>query len=199
MVSKKPHPAPRRYLVPRKYYSSLYEIAKAMNSSLQVSEVMRTIVESTANAVDAKGCAVALLSPDRKRLWRGSTYGLSESYLQKGPVFTIAGIGKCINERHPIAVLKASEDELIQYREEAKKEGIVSMLFVPMELRDEIIGVLTVCTSDPRTFQDEDVDFLKAIADLAAVALANARLYEWVRRNEIGVARDLLDWYTSWA
>lgn len=199
MATEKLHPVPRTYLVPRRYYIGLYQIAKAMNSSLQVAEVMSTIVESTAKALEAKGCALALLSPDKKKLWRGSTYGLSESYLQKGPVFTIAGIEKCITEHRPVAVLKASEDELVQYREEAKKEGIASMLFVPLDFRDETIGVLTVCTSDPRVFPDEELGFLETIVDLAAVALSNARLYEWVRRNEVGVAQDLLGWYSSWA
>jgi GAF domain-containing protein len=199
MVSYSELSAPRKYLVPRRYYVGLYEIAKAVSSSLQICDVLNAIVEKTARAVDVKACSLILLSPDKTRLWYGSSYGLSESYIQKGPIFNKAAVGQCCAECRPIPVLKASEDSLIQYPEAAKTEGITSFLFLPLCLRDEIIGILTVYTSDPRTFPVEEVNFLEAIASLAAQALSNARLYEWVGRNKINLASDLLGWCNSWA
>jgi len=186
------------YLVPRRYYISLYETAKAINSSLLVREVLTAIAENAAAAADAKGCALLLLSPDKKRLWYGAACGLSESYLQKGPIFADASIAEACAQCRPVLVLKPSEDERVQYREEAKKEGIGSILSVPLTVRNEVIGVLRVYTSDPRVFPDEEVNFLRAVADLAAVALENARLYEWARRSDIDIGHDILEWYVSW-
>jgi len=186
-------------LVPRRYYVELYETAKAINSSLQVREVMSTLTRNTATAIDAKGCAVLLLSPDRKQLWHGAAWGLSDSYINKGPLSADSSIAEACIKAHPVLVLKASEDERVRYRKEAKQEGIASILSVPLTVKGEVVGILRVYTSDPRTFSEEEVSFLGAIADLAAIALQNARLYEWVKRNEIDIGHDLLEWYASWA
>ena len=189
---------PRKYLIPRRYYISLYEIVKAMNSSLRIRDVMSAIVEHTAVAMDAKACSIILLSPDKADAWYGSSYGLSEDYKHKGTVFNTAGIGKCCNERRPIAVARAGENQLTQYPEAAKAEGIASFLFVPLILRDDVIGVLTLYTSDPRVFPVEQIDFAEAIANLSAQALANARMYEWTKKKEIDLAGDILEWCTRW-
>jgi signal transduction protein with GAF and PtsI domain len=189
---------PKKYLVPRRYYTSLYKITKSMTSSLRIHDVMNAIVTNTAAATDAKACSITLLCPDRKRVWYGSSYGLSESYKHKGTIFNRGGIGKCCSERRPILATQPDNDQLIQYPEAAKAEGIASFLFVPLILRDEAVGVLTVYTSDPRAFPDEVVGFLEAIANLSAQALANARVYEWAMKHEIDLAGDLLEWCTCW-
>ena len=54
--------------VPRRYYVNLYEIAKATNSSLRVSDVMTAIVERIAVAMETKACALLVLSPDKQRV-----------------------------------------------------------------------------------------------------------------------------------
>ena len=128
---------PRRYLIPRRYYMSLYEIVKAMTSSLRICDVMNAIVENTAVALDAKACSIILLSPDKADAWYGSSYGLSEWYKHKGVLHNTGDIGKCCAERQPVAISRATEDRLTQYPEAAKAEGIASFLFVPLILRGD--------------------------------------------------------------
>ena len=185
------------YLVPRRYYEALFEVAKAINSSLRVDDVLKSITESTTKAMDAKGCGVLLLSPDKKKLWYGASHGLSEQYLQKGEVLADTSVAETWNERRPVVVKRAAFDWRIQYREEVKKEGIGSILSVPLALKDDIIGILRVYTSDPRVFPQEEIDFVQAIADLAAIALENARLREWVNRDRDKIRTDLTDWYVA--
>jgi len=185
------------YLVPRRYYEALYEVAKAINSSLRVDGVLKAISESTAKAMDVKGCAVLLLSPDKKKLWYGASYGLSEQYLQKGEILADTSVAETWNERRPVVVKRADLDLRIQYREEAKKEGIGSILSIPLALKDDIIGVLRVYTSDPRVFPQEEIEFVQAISDLAAIALENARLREWINRDSDKIRTDLTDWYVA--
>lgn len=185
-------------LVPRRYYINLYEIAKSVNSSLRVYEVLSVLAQSTASALDAKGCAVLLLSPDKKRWWYGATWGLSESYVSKSPISTDESIIEAFSKARSVLVFNASKDERVQYREETKKEGIASILSVPLTVKGSVIGVLGVYTSDPRVFPEEEVNFVEAVGDLAAIALQNARLYEWARKGDIDIASDLLEWYASW-
>jgi GAF domain-containing protein len=71
----------------------------------------------------------------------------------------------------------------VQYREQAKREGIASILSVPMKLRDRVIGVVRVYAADKHDFTDDEIDFVMAIANLGAIALENARLYDSVSRD----------------
>lgn len=175
------------------YYQSLYEVAAALNSARAPGAVLQSIVERVAKAVGAKGCSLMLLNSDRRVLLHTVAYGLSDWYVRKGPVSADKSISEAL-EGKPIAVLEATKDERIQYREQAKKEGIVSILSVPMMLREEIIGVIRVYTAEPRQFNMEEMYFVGAVANLGAIALENARLYESVQKGYEEFRQDLLDW-----
>ncbi len=103
--------------------------------------------------------------------------GLSDSYIKKGPLTVDESIRKAL-EGKPVVVLDVTEDERIQYPEAARKEGIKSMLTVPIMLREETIGILRVYTSEPRQFSEDDIYFVRAVAHLGAIALENAKRYE---------------------
>jgi len=177
----------------RDYYYSLYELATAVNSSHTPEGVLWRTCRSVAKAVGAKGCSLMLLTPDRKLLLHTAAYGLSDWYVRKGPVATDISISEAL-EGKPIAVLDATEDERIQYREQAKREGIASILSVPMMLREEIIGVMRVYTDEPRHFTHDEIFFVNAAANLGAIALENARLYESVEKDYEALRRDILEW-----
>ena len=84
---------------------------------------MSTIVERIATSMEAKTCSLLLLSRDRQRMWMGHTCGLSQSYLQKKPLFADTGIiTQCCADCRPVSVLKASEDQRIHYQEEVLEE-----------------------------------------------------------------------------
>ena len=158
-------------------YKILYAIAKELTSSLVADEVLNYIVESITRAMGVKGCSLLLLTPDKEELIHSISYGLSNWYLKKGPV-SANTIFPEILEGKPVAILDASQDPRIQYREEARREGIASTLSVPLMPRGEVIGLMRVYTSEPRQFSSEDIDFLSALANLGAIALEKAKLYE---------------------
>jgi len=174
------------------YYQSLYEIAAALNSMRTPEVILQSIVENLSKAVGAKGCSLMLLTPDKKTLIHNVACGLSGSYVKKGPVSVDKSISESL-EGKPVAVLDAGKDERIQYPEEAKKEGIASVLSVPMMLRDEIIGVIRLYTAERRHFTMEDMYFVGAVANLGAIALENARLYETLRKDYETFRREMLE------
>jgi GAF domain-containing protein len=69
-------------------------------------------------------------------------------------------------------------DKDFQYGEKAKAEGIKSVLVVPLLLEKKAIGVLRVYSDRVRKFRDEEIKFLKAVANLSAIALDKARMHE---------------------
>jgi GAF domain-containing protein len=177
----------------RNYYQSLYDIAVALNSAHVPEAILSRIAENVAKATAAKGCSLMLLTPDRKQLLHTAAYGLSDWYMRKGPVSTDRSISEAL-EGKPVAVLDAAEDERIQYREQAKKEGIASILSVPMMLRQEVIGVVRVYAGESRRFTMDDMYFVGAVANLGAIALENARLYETVQKDYASFRQEMLEW-----
>ena len=164
------------------YYQSLYEAAALVNSARTTESILLSITENVAKALNAKGCSLMLLTPDKKLLIHTAAYGLSDQYVKKGPVSADKSISETL-EGIPVSVLDVTTDERIQYREQAKNEGLASMLSVPMTLRDDIIGVVRVYTAEPCQFTDDDIHFVGAVANLGAIALENARLYDSLKRD----------------
>jgi len=177
----------------QRYYHSLYEIGAAVNSAATPESVLRSIVESVAKALEAKGCSLMLLTPDRKLLLHTAAYGLSDWYVRKGPVSADKSIAEAL-EGKPVSVLDAVEDDRIQYRKQAKEEGIASMLSVPVMLREEVVGVIRVYTAEPRHFTDADTYFVGAVANLGAIALENARLHDSAKKDYEALRLDLAEW-----
>ena len=175
------------------YYQSLYEIAAAVNSAHNPDDVLHSIVETIAKAVDAKGCSLMLLSPDKKLLLHTTAYGLSDWYVRKGPVSADKSISEALNGK-PVNIMDATVDERVQYRAQAKKEGIFSILSVPITLKGEIIGVIRVYTGKPRLFDKHDIYFISAAANLGAIALENARLYESLKKDYDTFRQEILEW-----
>jgi len=176
-----------------RYYQELYEAAAVLNSTRDHQAVLHALVAGVAKAVGAKGCSLMLLTPDKKALLHTAAFGLSDWYVRKGPASADKSISESL-EGKPVAVLDASKDERIQYREQARKEGIVSILSVPMLLREEIVGVIRVYTSEPRQFTTEDIYYVGAVAHLGGIALENARLYETVQKDYEEFRQDMLEW-----
>jgi len=158
-------------------YNVLYDIAQKLNSNLAPEEVLRTIVESIRDAADAKGCSLMLLTPDRQQLIHTVGCGLSNWYVRKGPVRVDDAIGQSLGGK-PVVILDATADPRIQYRDQAKKEGVVSILSMPLMRRGQVIGIVRIYTSEMRQFSGQEIDFFSTMASLGAVALERAELLE---------------------
>jgi GAF domain-containing protein len=177
----------------KSYLDSLYETAAMLNSVRAPEAVLHSIVESVAKVLEAKGCSLMFLTPDRELLLHTVAYGLSDWYVRKGPVSADKSISEALAGK-PVAIVDATKDERIQYQEQAKKEGIASILSVPMTLREEIIGVVRVYTAEPRHFTMDDIYFVGAIANLGAIALENARFYESLQKDYATFRQEMLQW-----
>jgi signal transduction protein with GAF and PtsI domain len=152
------------------YYHSLHRVAATLNSTTTPKAILEFIVENIAKTLEVKGCSIMLLNPEKTVLTHSATWGLSDGYIRKGPVSVDKSITEALMGK-PVVVENAAVDERIQYRIQVQKEGIVSILSVPMSLRDEIIGVIRVYTSETVQFTPEDIFFVGAVSNLGAIAL----------------------------
>lgn len=158
----------------QRYYRSLYEIAAAVNSVRIPEGVLDSMAKTVSEALEAKGCSIMLLSADRKVLLHTAAYGLSDWYVRKGPVSADKSISLAL-EGKPVAILNAAEDERVQYREQAKQEGIASMLSAPMLFKGDVVGVIRVYTAKQHYFTRSEMYFVQEVANLGTIALERAR------------------------
>jgi len=173
------------------YFQSLYELATTLNSARSAEDILHAIVKNVAKAMEAKGCSLLLLTPDRKELIRITAYGLSDWYARIGPALADKSMSESL-EGKVVAVLDATTDERVQFRKQVKQEGIASILSVPVKLREAVIGVMRVYSSVPRQFTDIDANFSAAAANFGAIALESAKFYQTLQKSYDDLREELL-------
>ncbi len=176
------------------YFHELYEIAIAINSAGSVQGVLQTIVEKTARALKAKGCSIMLLMPDRKALMHTVSYGLSDAFIKMGPRLVNRSLPETVTGKGSVSIIRDinQESQRVAYPDAAKKEGIVSILAVPMKLKDSIVGEFRIYTAEKRDFSDDDIFFAQAVANIGALGMDNARLYETIKKDYQDLTQEFL-------
>ncbi len=180
------------------YYTALYQAALTISSSLELHQVLQSIVTSITEAMEVKACVLRLLDPKTGLLTVSAVHGLSHEYMAKGPVnVTNSAIDSEALCGKPVYIHDVRIDPRFQYQKAAQAEGIVSVLCVPLEVRGEAIGVMRVYTAQQTTFLEDDIQFLSVLASLAGLAIENARLFESVRSSYDGVIDALWGMHVS--
>ena len=177
-------------------HQSLYHIAQALSSSLDLKPMLQQVLEATVREMGLKAASIRLLDPKRKVLQKVAAYGLSEAYLTKGEIH----LNKSPIDQHvlqgEIVVLYDIEQEAgFEYPQEAVEEGIRSVLVVPVKLKDQPLGVMRVYSAQPRHFGEVAIKFLDAVADLVALAIENAGLYATLQVRYEDLKIDLAEWH----
>ena len=159
------------------YYQALQEMAAGIASSDRLRDVLSAMVKDTASAMKSSGCSVLLFDPASGQLTHTVSHGLSDWYLRKGFVDADKSLGDTV-EGKVVTVLDAATDPRVEYREMAQRQGIASMISVPLRQRDNIVGALRVYTREQRHFSADEIAFLSAVAGLMSLAIENAELRE---------------------
>ncbi len=182
---------------------AIFEIDKAITSAIDLETVLQQIVQMSVGLMDARISSIMLLDEESEELVIAAAQGLSESYIKKGPIKVGESIaGKVIQEGRPIAVEDIRRDSRHAYAEQARLEGLCSLLSVPLSLKDRVIGVLNIYTDEPHVFNPHEINLFTSLASQAAIAIENARLFESLEEIYIEVitamasAIDARDAYT---
>ena len=169
-----------------KEINALLEISKAIASGLYLEDVLRLIVTVTANVMDSKICSLWILDERDRKLKLKATQSISEEYLRERSLAMGEGVvGYVALHNQPMAILNVLKEPLYKEKELAKKEGLVSMLSVPMCIKDRVIGVINCYTSYPRSFSKSEEEMLTTVANQAAICIENSGLMETLDIDEI--------------
>lgn len=169
--------AKKNYQAYLKQIEAISKVANLITSGLYLEELLRLIVNVTAEVMNSKICSLLLLDPEKKELVIKATQSVSEAYNRKPNVKLGEGIaGMVAKENKPICVLDVRDDPRYINRDIAKKEGLYSLASVPLAVKSRVIGVLNCYTSKKHKFTKPELDVLLALSNQAAVAIENAEL-----------------------
>lgn len=178
-------------------FEAFHRLAHHVNSSLEVKQVLQTLLLESVKELNVRAGSVRLLGPKKKILHLATACGLSEAYLRKGEIeLAQSPIDlEVLREAKPAVITDIAKEARFQYTEEAEREGIRSVLVIPLRLRDETIGVMRLYSGQVRRFVPEEINLAGAVANLGAVAIENARLHEMLKDRLEALKEDVDGWY----
>ena len=158
---------------------ALSALSRNIASNLYLKGILQLIVTMTAELMQSKICSIMLLSPDRKELIIEATQSLSQEYLSKPNISVNNSIsGRVILQKRPVSILDVTRESDFLYPEIARKEGLCSLLSVPMMVKEDVIGIINCYTEKPHEFSEEETAIVQAVANQAAIAIQNTQLME---------------------
>lgn len=160
-----------------KQLEAISKVSKTITSNLYLEDILKLIVTVSAEIMNSKICSLSLVDEKTMTLVLKATQSMSEAYNKKAPLKIGEGIaGKVALENKPMAVYGISKEPEYKYKDIAKKEGLRSLLSVPLSVKGRVIGVLNNYTSRPHKFTKQEIDVLTSVANQAAIVIENAEL-----------------------
>ncbi|RUM34124.1 MAG: PAS sensor protein [Desulfobulbus sp.] len=158
------------------FMNEVQTISKLVNSTLDLDEILQTIVKRLPASLQAKGCTIRLVKPQTNYLELVAANGLSETYLQRGKIEKEKNVVMVLSGE-PVTIFDVATDDRVRYKKDMQEEGIKSLLALPIKVSGEVIGVLRILYSESRSFSSSEVNFALTVAEASGSAIQNARTY----------------------
>jgi transcriptional regulator with GAF, ATPase, and Fis domain len=155
--------------------SAITVVNQAIAESDELETMCTHLAQLLVAALGIKGCVIFILNPESQELEILSSFGLSISYLNKGPVLTNKSIANSIKGK-PVIVQDINTSDKLQYPENAKAEGIGAIVSMPIKFRGSVIGALRLYHYKAWNLSERDITFLQCLSDHLGLAMTYTRL-----------------------
>ena len=176
------------------FYRLILNVCRVINSTLDVSKVLKLLAENVTQALDVKACTIFLWNREQDTLEVSASYGLSDAYLQKGRIQADDSLKEC-SANKSVLIFDAITDPRTQYPEEAKKEGIASIFSVPICAKGTTLGALRIYLSKARDFSANESEFIHGLAEMGGIAIDNARMYSHLKGEHESLMMAAHQWF----
>ena len=155
----------------------LVEVSRTIISPLYLDEMLQVVAEMAARVMGVKAVTLHLLEERGDRLVLRAAHNTSVDAQTAVSLAVGEGIvGEIARTARPVIVPDVRADPRYRNRAVADAEGLVSLLGVPLVVRDRTVGVLTCHTDAPHEFEEKEVALFSMLANQTALAIENARL-----------------------
>lgn len=161
-------------------------ISRAIIMYEDLNALFKHSVEGISRSFKVKGCSIMLFDEREKEFFRVSSFGISEEYLSKGPLHVDDKYNTFV-KGEPVFIEDMQNSPHVKYPEAAAREGIVSMLSVPMKCRGRIIGIIRVYNNDPWVLHDDDLDSFCLLAEQMGCVIENNGLINFLEQVKIAL------------
>ena len=172
------------------------KLATNINSSLEIKEVLHNLTADMSEALGFKGVLIRLLNKQTRALDLVASHGLSDDFLNKGPVSVKKSLD-AVMDGETILIKDIESDPTLQYRDAVLKEGIASMVVVPIKAKDEVIGIMRLCSATKRNYPKDLLMLVEALAHTGGLAIQNAAMYLALQNDMKDLKEDIWS-HRSW-
>ena len=134
---------------------------------------------------------VRLINENDRTLDLVASYGLSDSFLNKGVVVAEKSIGSALKGKTIIIEDVSKEEDQLQYPRETKAEGINSIVCLPIRLKDETIGEMRLYSECTRKYPKDFITVMEALVHTGALAIQNASMYLALQEDKKSLEEDI--------
>lgn len=180
----------------RKSAKLFHDLSVNMNASLDLKRIFQALTEDLAEALGVKAASVLLMDKGKRKLELVASIGLSDRYLNRGSLSVEKSMADTLKGQ-PVVIEDARTDKRVQFRKEKVREGIASILSVPIMAKDEVIGALRLYTATPRSFTEDEIMLTTALAHQGGLAILNTSYFIALEKDMKDLKDDLWS-HRSW-
>ncbi|MBN1440376.1 MAG: GAF domain-containing protein [Anaerolineales bacterium] len=157
--------------------TTLAKVSQTVTSPMVPDQMLELVAEMAAGVMGSDVCSLQLIDEDHKELVMRAAWSRSPAYRRRPPLRIDEGIvGEVIRTGKPVAVQDVRVDPRYHFKDLARREGLVSLLSVPLAVREKVIGVMNAYVGRPVEFTPQQVALCTTLANQTALAIENARL-----------------------
>lgn len=172
------------------------ELASAINSSLEIEEILKNMTEEVCDTFNMKGSVIRLINEDTQTMQIVASHGLSQEFLQKVHSINTNTTLRAL-KGETVIVHDTDSDQHVEFKEEMRKEGIKSMIVTPIMARDQVIGVLRLYSDEQREFSNDLIMMVEALGHQGGLAIQNASMYLKLQEDKNNLEKDAWS-HRSW-
>lgn len=165
--------------------STVFDLSEWFAGTSNLDEVLNATAERVSKVMHAKACGIRLWNRETGEMTIKAVYNLSDAYLNKGPVLvTESRIDAAALAGENVYIEDASTDPRVRYPAQAKAEGLVSALCVPMTYRGRTVGVIRVYFDKRRRVTPIEEALLRNAGTQAAAGILEAQMIREQRETD---------------
>ena len=172
------------------------DLSTNINSSLDIKKIFHILSADIAETLRVKASSILLVDEEKGTLELVASYGLSETYLNRGPLSAERSVSESL-EGKPVMITDVASDPRVRFKKQKQDEGIVSILSVPIKSKETVIGVLRLYSGVQREFTEDEILLVTALAYQGGLAIQNASMYLMVQNDMEALKEDIWS-HRSW-